>query len=221
MVSEQITTISIFQFKGFSNQFFALKSMAFLLPKIISTRGLKFAKLLGSGGGNGFAIYPNLGQYVFLGVWDNEALKNDFFNNNINFRAYCQKAHKVTTYSLVNTMSHGLWGGINPFTPDKNVTQDGKIAVITRATIKWWDMFRFWRQVPDSSKNMDQFPGCELAIGVGELPFRFQATFSIWSDAEKMRDFAYKSRQHTEMIAKTKKIGWYKEELFARFRVLY
>lgn len=194
--------------------------MAILIPQIARVEGLEFVKLLGSGGGNGFAMYPHWGRYVLMAVWKNQSCQEDFFKKNKSLLDYFSRAENVTTYTLKNTMAHGLWGGVNPFVSDKKHNDSNKIAVITRATIKWSDMVRFWREVPDASKNMDRFPGCELAVGVGELPFRYQATFSIWTDAHKMRDFAYKSKQHTEMIDKTRKIGWYKEELFARFEVL-
>ena len=43
------------------------------------------------------------------------------------------------------------------------------------------------------------------------------ATFSLWRDKESLMDFAYKSREHVEAIAKTKTLDWYSEELFSRF----
>ncbi len=220
MGTEQVTTITICQFEGIKNRFFALKSMAFLIPEIVNSKGLKFVKLMGSGGGNGFAIYPNWGQYALLAVWENEDEKIKFYSENEAIKRYMNHAQVSTTYVLKNIISHGIWGGINPFVAQKVEGEPTSIAVITRATIKWWDMIRFWKKVPSSSKNMDGFPGCELAIGIGELPFRYQATFSIWSDEKSMRNFAYNSKQHTDMITQTRKVGWYKEELFARFRVV-
>jgi hypothetical protein len=35
-----------------------------------------------------------------------------------------------------------------------------------------------------------------------------------------MRDFAYKSDHHAEVVRLTRERAWYKEEMFTRFRVL-
>ena len=56
-----------------------------------------------------------------------------------------------------------------------------------------------------------------FSIGIGELPIIQQATFSLWQDAKKMMDYAYKSQFHSEVVQKTRALGWYSEELFARF----
>jgi hypothetical protein len=53
--------------------------------------------------------------------------------------------------------------------------------------------------------------------GIGEFPLLMQATFSLWKSAESMMDYAYKNPKHTEMVKKTRELGWYSEELFARF----
>jgi hypothetical protein len=45
-----------------------------------------------------------------------------------------------------------------------------------------------------------------------------QATFSLWESAESMMDYAYKNPKHAEMVKKTRELGWYSEELFARFQ---
>jgi hypothetical protein len=47
-----------------------------------------------------------------------------------------------------------------------------------------------------------------------------QATFSLWTSGKAMRDFAYKSDHHAEVVRLTRERAWYKEEMFTRFRVL-
>jgi uncharacterized membrane protein YpjA len=38
--------------------------------------------------------------------------------------------------------------------------------------------------------------------GIGEFPLLMQATFSIWSSADAMMDYAYNTPKHAEMIKK-------------------
>jgi hypothetical protein len=57
-----------------------------------------------------------------------------------------------------------------------------------------------------------------FAKGIGELPIVQQATFSLWRSKQEMTAYAYRDKHHTEVIKKTRELGWYKEELFAQFR---
>jgi hypothetical protein len=56
-----------------------------------------------------------------------------------------------------------------------------------------------------------------LSIGVGEWPLIQQATISIWKTQKEMLDYAYKNPKHREVVMLTRKLNWYKEEMFARF----
>jgi heme-degrading monooxygenase HmoA len=217
--SQQITTISIVDFDGFANQWFAFTQMG-ILPLFLKANGLQTFKLMGSGANDGFGAKPNFGRYALLAIWDNEDFATEFFNGNKAWKSYLQKSTGQKTYFLKNTMAHGAWNGVNPFEKSGEHDPNEKVAVITRATIKWRHMLRFWRNVPESSNDILRQEGVIFAIGIGEMPLRFQATFSIWENSEFMKKFAYKSKQHTDMITKTKKIGWYKEELFSRFKVV-
>jgi hypothetical protein len=217
--SQQMTTISIVDFQGLTGKWFAFTQMG-LLPLFLKANGLQTYKLMGSGANEGFGAKPNFGRYALLAIWDNEASAQVFFKENKTWRDYLRKSNNHKTHFLKNTMVHGTWGGQNPFLISAEHDPSAKVAVITRATIKWWYMFHFWRNVPDSSKDILGQEGLIFAIGIGEMPLRFQATFSIWENSEYMKQFAYKNKQHTDMIVKTKKIGWYKESLFSRFKVI-
>ena len=63
--------------------------------------------------------------------------------------------------------------------------------------------------------------GLITSIGIGELPFIKQATFSIWESKESMKKFAYQMHQHQEAIKKTRKENWYSEDMFVRFIPLH
>lgn len=59
-----------------------------------------------------------------------------------------------------------------------------------------------------------------VSLTIGEAPFFRQATFSIWDNLESMKEFAYNSAEHLDVIRKTRQEDWYSEELFARFALI-
>lgn len=82
---------------------------------------------------------------------------------------------------------------------------DGPIAVLTRATIRLSKLNSFWKNVDGVAQQMAGAHGLITSIGIGEVPFIKQATFSIWENKELMKAFAYQMHQHQDVIKKTKK----------------
>jgi hypothetical protein len=78
----------------------------------------------------------------------------------------------------------------------------------------------FWRAVPPVSADLHRSPGLRLAVGIGEAPVGLQGTFSLWDTDDSLTDFAHRRGPHVEAIRRTAEVGWYAEELFARFAVL-
>ncbi len=179
--------------------------------------GLSFFKLLGSGDKNGFSILPDFGTYALLGVWDSEAEADGFFREHPVFQAYLVHAASWQTVYMRNTAAHGEWDGRSPFLAAQDFDPTQPVAVITRATIRRRYLWRFWRYVPRVSRDIEARPGLRLAIGIGELPLIQQATFSMWDSGKQMLDYAYRRAEHSAVVKKTRELGWYKEELFARF----
>lgn len=216
----QVTTVSIYQFSGFAHKFWALSQMGLAPRTFAGVQGLSFIKLLGSGADNGFGIKPNWSVYGILAIWESQAAAEHALQTHPTFLAYAQKSTTRRTVILVNTMAHGLWDGGMPFQAGKAFDPNAPVAVLTRATIRRRHLWRFWKQVPAVSRDVHDKPGLQYAIGVGELPLMQQATFSLWRSGKEMMDFAYRGDHHKQVIAQTRALGWYKEELFARFEVL-
>ncbi len=78
----------------------------------------------------------------------------------------------------------------------------------------------FWNSVPKASNAIKNAKGVLWFKGIGELPFIQQATFSIWENLESVTNFAYKDLNHSEIVKKTKKRKWYKEDLSSRFVII-
>lgn len=184
--------------------------------------GLRFYKLLGTGKGDGFNPYPDYSTYALLTVWDEEQDAKNFLDGSKMITKYSQIANE-TKFFLLNTIkSHGAWGGKNPFT--ENITApkktDQPLAVLTRARIKPSKLRKFWKYVPTSSKPLQHTDALLFSKGIGEVPFLNMATFSVWKNEEAMKNFAYHSKEHLKAIKMTRELGWYSEELFARFLLL-
>lgn len=216
-MSEQVVTITFFKYKNTSSQWWAFKQMGLAAEAMDKIHGLTFYKMLGSGGKKGFSIWPNFSVYSLLAVWKNHESAIHFLSNHAYFEMLTEKSEEQWTIFMRNVQSHGQWDGRSPFTAVSQISARQPICVITRATIHTKYLYRFWRFVPPASQSVHQFNGKLFSIGIGELPLIQQATFSIWKSIEDMKNYAYQNPDHYKVIKKTRELGWYKEELFARF----
>jgi len=183
--------------------------------------GLIFYKFMGSGGRSGFSLRPDFSTYALLSVWENEDRAKSFLERNKLVFLYKKKCKEVRLLILKPFQSHGLWSGINPFKiHDQQTIEKYKVAIITRATLNYSKLISFWKSVPNSSKAISKAKGVYFFKGIGEIPFIQQATISLWDSIQDVINFAYKSEVHSEIVKRTRKEKWYKEELFSRFYVL-
>ena len=146
-------------------------------------------------------------------------MARDYFEKNPIFQRFQKRSSGYFTVFLRAVAAHGVWDGEKPFNVTDTFDADSPVAVLTRATIKPSQLHRFWRFVPTVSRSMEGKEGLIFSKGVGELPIVQQATFSLWTSAKAMMDYAYKSPEHAEVVRKTREWNWYSEELFARFKV--
>ncbi len=182
------------------------------------TPGLLFYKLLGSGQGKGFSLTPDFRRYGLMATWESQEAATDFFQNSSLIRDYRQHTDEIWTVWLYPLQSHGQWDGKAPFQPALPTGHvAGPVAVLTRASVNWLKLPRFMRYAPGATRALDSAKGLICSIGLGELPFIRQATFSVWESAEAIKAYAYQDPMHQEVIQRTRAEKWYSEELFARF----
>ncbi|HKK76706.1 MAG TPA: hypothetical protein VJ953_16635 [Saprospiraceae bacterium] len=218
MSTENMVSITFFEFDGLKERWWGFRQMGLAAEQLAEVSGLQFSKMLGSGSGNGFSIWPNFGVYGLLGVWDDEAKARYFIAESSFMEAFRQKARSVWTVFMRTAVAHGAWDGQTPFESSTPYDKDQLVAVITRATIRPKKLWQFWRFVPPVSRSMSEHKeGLLFSVGIGELPLIQQATFSLWENSHLMQQFAYKSHQHKRVVKRTRELDWYKEELFARF----
>ena len=197
---------------------FAFISMARDRGRLRRSRGVHFAKMLGSGTGENFTPSDaDLSRWGALVVIDEAQL--DAIDNNSVIKGWNKRSTNEVRLVLDPIAAHGLWSGSNPFDWSHTPAADVKVVAITRARIKWLQNFRFWSAVPPVSAELHQSPGLIAAIGIGEAPVGLQGTFSLWENGKALRDFAYKGQAHQKAIEATAQYNWYAEELFSRFAV--
>ncbi|MDB3913882.1 hypothetical protein N9254_00875 [Flavobacteriaceae bacterium] len=216
----QTTLISFFQYAGIKNKWHAFTRMGRspILQKKIN--GLTFFKPLGTGSGNGFSVKPDFSTFGFLAVFKSEELAKEFLGTDV-VKEYTKTTVSYSHVLMRTVKSHGEWSKLNPFESSVEYNKTKPLAVITRATIKPKLAYQFWKNVPAVSKSMDKYDELIFSKGIGEFPLLMQATFSLWSSAEAMMNYAYKNPKHAEMVKKTRELNWYSEELFARFHPFY
>jgi hypothetical protein len=212
---------------------FAFFSMAIFRVPLMFNKKISFWRLMGSGKSGTFDKVPDLRQWAILAIHPLSVEKNIALDQVIGIdsivkkalgtfiagwtKLFCSSCH---TYLLEPIEGHGLWNGKAVFGDlPKSGDYEGEIAVMTRATIRLNKLGRFWSHVESAANEMAKAPGFIKSYGIGEWPWIKQATFSIWESKAAMRDFAYKSQHHKDIIRKTHSEGWYSEEMFVRFKI--
>lgn len=199
----------------------AFLSMALHRLPLMLTRGCSFYKLMGSGRNGTFDLKPDLQQWALLAVWKSQE-DFDAFNRSSFIRKWWDRfAAERWTVLLSPIASHGKWDGAEPFgTGFAKTEHSGRVAVLTRATIRLNKLKGFWSNVGKVARLMAGAPGYVVSFGIGEAPVFRQATFSVWESLDYVKAFAYRSAEHADVIRKTREQDWYSEELFARFRIV-
>lgn len=198
---------------------FALLAMAVhRLPLWLNPK-CSFYKLLGSGKNGTFDLKPDWQQWGLLAVWRDARGFIDFYPRS--FVPIWWRLFGIEHWTILcdPLQSHGKWDGKEPFGQPNVTDHSGPVAILTRATIRLNKLKGFWSNVDNVASLMASAKGYITSFGVGEAPFYRQATFSVWESLDDAKAFAYGSKQHAEVIKKTRQENWYSEELFARFEI--
>ncbi|MFD2287496.1 DUF3291 domain-containing protein [Pedobacter petrophilus] len=215
-----IAALTITKFRGI-NIPFAFLGMAILRIPLWLNRECRFWKLMGSGKDAQVDLAPDLKHWAIFTTWDNKEDCDQFYERSFPMKWFKFFGYEAFTVLLKPLSSHGLWSGKEPFKADKDYKPSSEqIAVITRARINFNKLKEFRSNIKRAADQMKKSDGFILSAGIGENPLLDQATFSIWDSAESMKNYAYKSFDHAEIIKLTRERKWYSEDLFARFEVL-
>jgi spheroidene monooxygenase len=215
----QTVSISFFRFSSMTNRLWALAMMGAARLSMPHVADIGFWKLCGSGTGEGFTPLPNTAVYAILATWPDEETARRQTADAAIYQRYRRRAAEDWTIFLSPTSARGHWSGVAPFEVGE-AAGPGPLAALTRATVKPSVAIKFWKKVPDISKMIGSDRNVAFKIGIGEVPLLHQVTFSIWPNKESMADFAQKDGPHAQAVRAVREGDWFREELYARFRVL-
>lgn len=224
-------SLTVFRYPK-ANLFVAFWAMALFRVPLMRKRGINFSRLLGTGLNGTFDIHPDYRQWAILTFFqdppdigafqqDRDGMLTTLYGG---FIVWWLNYFNCETWTVVLEVSdgHGSWDGKTFIRRGATkVEHVGPVAVLTRATIRLSRLRHFWKHVAPVSRRFFDSAGLRVSIGIGELPLVRQATFTIWDSMAQMRDFAYRSTEHREVIQKTRSEKWYSEEMFLRFKPLF
>lgn len=218
------TTLTIIRYKNWAIPFAFISMAIFRIPFLLN-RNISFYKLMGSGKNGTFDKIPDLNQWAILAIHKNNignsiSTIEKLYGKFISFWLKTFSSEQFI-FLLEPISGHGLWDNKEVFGEFKNnETYFGPIATMTRATIRLNKLKYFWKNVAPVANKMNHAKGFIYSIGIGETPWIKQATFSVWESVEDMKHFAYSMKEHSEVIKKTRKEKWYKEDMFVRFNII-
>ena len=175
---------------------------------------------MGCGRNGTFDKKPDFNQWAIITAYKAESGENkSLFGPFVDkwFRTFeCE----TFTVFLQPLEGRGTWDGREVFGKlNTRSDYDGQIATLTRATIRINKLKHFWENVAPVAAKMTTAKGFVMSVGIGEVPWIKQATFSIWKSKEDMKAFAYQMMEHREVIKKTREQKWYSEDMFVRFAI--
>jgi len=216
----QTVSLSLFRFGPATARLWALGQMGAARLDFMKMPEVGFWKLCGSGTGEGFTPVPNTAVWAILATWPSEDAARHRVASEGVYRRWRRKADESYTVYLAPASARGAWAGVQPFhVEDENLA--GPIAALTRATVRPSAILRFWGRVPNIEAAIGQDPNVLFKIGIGEVPWFHQVTFSIWPDTDAMAAFARDpAGPHAGAIRAVREGAWFREELYARFRIL-
>lgn len=215
-------SLTIIRYRKIFIPFALLSMMVFRFPFWFNKR-VSFWKLLGTGKNGTFDKRPDWRQWGIFVVCSAECEAGDPHRMLGKFISKWIRFFRCETWTifLAPIEGHGKWDGKEVFgNLPLQSEHTGAIAILTRATIRFNRLKHFWSHVNGVAEIMRSSKGFVTSLGIGEIPWKKQATFSIWESKDAMKAFAYGMKEHADVIRKTRSEQWYSEEMFVRFRIL-
>jgi len=183
---------------------------------LLAVDGVRFAKILGSGEDGGFGLRPSSSRQGLFVVFHTARAAHDFIDSSETVESYRLRARELCIIELACWSCRGSWDGAALDVTMAGPPRNGSIAALTRASIHVRKAAAFWQHAPPAQSALDNTPGIQLAVGLGEAPFLRQATFTIWDSLSAMDAYA-RTGPHLQAIKSAAQHHYFSESMFARF----
>jgi spheroidene monooxygenase len=217
----QTVTVSLFRFDSLYDRHWALWQMLLGKPRLKRLPGVQFVKMVGAGSREGFSPVPDTSVEGVLCAWPSLDHARAQVRGAAVFEGFRRHAAEAMTLYLGTTRVWGRWAGREPFQTMDDRAPTPPVVALTRASIKPRHALKFWARTPGIRAEVPAQDHLLFKIGLAEVPWINQITFTVWDDFDAMRAFAYRpGGPHTGAVEAVRREGWFTEELYARFRVL-
>lgn len=190
-------------------------------PQLRRTPGLRFWRLLGTGAGSDMTVSADFRRWALLAFWRSEDDLDAFLTSSPIPARWDDLGAERYDLRLATVRAHGAWARAR-FSIDRAapLAPTDPVAVLTQAAMRPRGIPRFWSAVPGPSNAIGQHPDHLVSVGIADIPIVRQATFSLWRSLAGVQDYAYRGEAHRTVVERTRAEGWYRSDLFARFRIL-
>ena len=207
--------VASFHLMSQSNAFRAMGRLGLDRWRLRQVPGLRFWRLLGTGRGSNTGPGADLHRTAMFAIWDDDAALEAHL---IRMAPRIVAADESWHVRLRAIAGQGSWRGVDVMhevAPARS--NDGPVAVITRADVRRRSWRAFRRAGPVVDDELHRADGLLAAVGFGEVPIGRLGTFSLWRDLDAVDAFA-RSPNHAAVVRSARDGRWFGEELFARFQ---
>jgi hypothetical protein len=184
-------------------------------PRAATTPGLAYADvLLAARLGPGLRPRPRPGTVALFAVWHDDPALDRFLAEH----ALAGLLAGGRALRLQPLRASGAWRGLPELVAsERAVGDDEPVAVLTYGRLKPSRAVAFLRASARAEADVVADPALLCGTGLTRPP-RLVSTFSVWSSARAMGDFAYRSTGHTGALHAVAERDFHSESTFLRFR---
>ncbi|HET9592120.1 MAG TPA: hypothetical protein VFP17_04320 [Solirubrobacterales bacterium] len=183
-------------------------------PRPGEVEGLRYAESVFTAPLGGNRPAPDFGTVALLAAWEDDAALDRFASHPV-----ARALNGGWQVRMAPLRVSGAWPGLDGL-PERPLPVDDEepVAVLTLGRLMPWRVRAFLRASGPAEADAVAEPGLLASTGFGRMP-NLVSTFSLWSTAAAMRDYAYRQGgSHRAAVAVDRDRAFHRHSAFIRFR---
>ncbi|MGN6201630.1 MAG: spheroidene monooxygenase [Solirubrobacterales bacterium] len=184
-------------------------------PRPEEVEGLQYAETVFTAPlGDSLLPAPNFGTVALLAAWEDDSSLDRFASHPL-----ARQLADGWQVRMAPLRVSGAWPGLDGL-PERPLPVDDEepVAVLTLGRLMPWRARPFLRAAAPAEADAVAEPGLLASTGFGRLP-SLVSTFTLWSTAAAMRDYAYRQGgSHRAAVATDRERAFHRHSAFIRFR---